>query len=185
MNPIKDKIKQAYGELKSTQGYTNPMQSPKILKAVISVGVGSFKDKKKVELAINRISLITGQKPVVRGAKQSVAAFKVREGDPVGLQVTLRGKRMFDFLDKLVNVSLPRTKDFRGISVKAIDDMGNYTLGIKEHSIFPETADEELKDIFGLAITVVTTSQSKSETEAFLKYLGFPFKKIEDNKKKK
>jgi len=185
MNPLKDKIKDAYGHLKSSQGYINPMQTPKILKAVVSVGVGSFKDKKKVELAIDRISKITGQKPVVRGAKQSVAAFKVREGDPVGLQVTLRGKRMFDFLDKLVNVSLPRTKDFRGISIKSIDDMGNYTLGIKEHSIFPETADEELKDIFGLAITVVTTARTKPETEAFLKYLGFPFKKIEEDKKKK
>lgn len=177
MKTIQEKTKEVFGSLKSEQGYKNPMQAPKVMKVVVSVGVGSFKDKKKIELAIDRLTKITGQKPSVRGAKQSVAAFKVREGDPVGLQVTLREKRMFDFLDKLVNIALPRTKDFRGIPLSGIDEMGNYTLGIREHSIFPETADEELKDIFGLAVTIVTTAQNKKEVEALLRFLDFPFKK--------
>ena len=177
MKPIKEKIKSAYEKLKTSMEYTNPMESPRIVKVVVNAGTGSFKDKNKKELALDRLTKITGQKPVVKGAKQSVAAFKVRQGDPVGLQVTLRGERMYAFLDKLVNVALPRTKDFRGISLKAADEMGNYTLGIKEHTIFPETTDEELKDVFGLAVTIVTTAKSKKELMAFLEYLDFPFKK--------
>jgi large subunit ribosomal protein L5 len=177
MKKIQEKSKEVFASLKSEHGYKNPMQAPKVTKVVVSVGVGSFKDKKKIELAINRLTKITGQKPSVRGAKQSVAAFKVRQGDPVGLQVTLRGKRMFDFLDKLVNIALPRTKDFRGIPVTGVDEMGNYTLGIREHSIFPETTDEELKDIFGLAVSIVTTAKNKKEVQALLTFLDFPFKK--------
>ena len=176
---LKQKIKDAYMALKESQGYTNPMQAPKITKVVINVGTGSFKDKKKGELAIDRVARITGQRPAVKGAKISIAAFKVREKDPVGLQATLRGQRMYDFLDKLVNVSLPRTKDFRGIPTKSVDDKGNYTLGIKEHIIFPETPDEELKDVFGLAVTIVTTAKNKKEVKAFLDHLGFPFRKAE------
>jgi len=177
MKTIQEKSKEVFANLKSTQGYKNTMQAPKIMKVVVSVGVGSFKDKKKIELAIDRLTKITGQKPSVRGAKQSVAAFKVRQGDPVGLQVTLRGKRMLTFLDKLVNIALPRTKDFRGIPSTGIDEMGNYTLGIREHSIFPETTDEELKDVFGLAVSIVTSAKSKKEVEALLTFLDFPFKK--------
>lgn len=183
MQSIQEKTKKAYQVLKGDRGYKNSMQAPRILKVVISAGVGSFKDKKKIELAIDRISKITGQKPAVRGAKQSVAAFKVRQNDPVGLQVTLRGKRMYSFLDKLVNVALPRTKDFRGIPITAIDEMGNYTLGIREHTIFPETTDEELKDVFGLAVTIVTSAQSKDELKSFLEYLEFPFRKVGDARK--
>lgn len=163
--------------MKDDFGYKNIMQAPKIQKVIVSSGVGSFKDKKKIELAFDRLSKITGQRPVKKGAKQSVASFKVREGDIVGLQVTLRGQRMYDFLDRLINISLPRTKDFRGISDKGIDEMGNYTLGIKENTIFPESADEDLKDVFGLAVTVVTSVNNKKETKAFLTHLGFPFKK--------
>ncbi len=185
MKTIKEKTKEAFKALKESEGYRNVMQSPKIQKVVISAGVGSFKDKKKIELAVDRLTKITGQKPSTRGAKQSVAAFKVREGDPVGLQVTLRGNRMYSFIDKLINIALPRTKDFRGISIKSIDEMGNYTLGIKEHTIFPETTDEELKDVFGLAVTIVTTATTKKELEAFLRHLGFPFKKIEETKERK
>lgn len=173
---VKNKMADAYKDLKEGMGYKNPMQSPRIQKVVINVGTGSFKDPKKREVVIDRLAKITGQKPAVRGAKQSIAAFKVREGDPVGVQVTLRGKRMYDFLEKLINISLPRTKDFRGISLKAADEMGNYTLGIKEHIIFPETPDEELKDIFGLSITVVTTAKTQKEALALLKHVGFPFK---------
>jgi large subunit ribosomal protein L5 len=163
-------------ELQKTLGIKNPMRTPRMVKVVISAGTGSFRDPKKRDLALYRLSKITGQRPAVRGAKQSIANFKVRQGEPVGLQITLRGKRMEDFLAKLVHVALPRTKDFRGIPLNSIDDMGNYTLGIKEHTIFPEAADEELKDVFGFAITVVTTGKDKKETEALLRSYAFPFR---------
>lgn len=185
MKTIKEKNDGAFTALKESQKYTNPMQAPRLVKVVISAGVGSFKDKKKIDLVEDRLTKITGQKASKKGAKVSIAAFKVRQGDPVGFQVTLRGKRMYDFIDKLVNIALPRTKDFRGISSKAIDAMGNYTLGIREHSIFPETSDEELKDIFGLAVTVVTTAKNATEARAFLDHLGFPFKKGEEAEKSK
>ena len=126
----------------------------------------------------DRLAKITGQKASERGAKQSISNFKIRQGDPVGFQITLRGKRMNDFLDRLLNIALPRTRDFRGISSLGIDEIGNYTLGIKEHSIFPETSDEDIRDVFGLAITVVTSSNNALEAKAFLEHLGFPFKKV-------
>lgn len=175
MKMIKEKTADAFETLKKDFGYKNAMQAPKVVKVIISAGVGSFRDKKKIEVAIDRLSKITGQKPVRKGAKQSVAAFKVREGDTVGVMITLRGARMYDFLDRLINIALPRTKDFRGISPKGIDEMGNYTLGIKENTIFPESSDEDLKDVFGLAVTVVTNVKDKKETKAFLTHLGFPF----------
>jgi len=154
------------------------MQTPKIQKVVVSVGVGKMaKDKSKVELVADRLAKITGQKPASRGAKQAISTYKTRIGDKVGYQVTLRGKRAEDFLNRVVHIALPRTKDFKGISTGAIDEMGNYTLGIKEHTVFPETADEELKDVFGMAVTVVTTAKNKKEAEVYLRHLGFPFKK--------
>ncbi len=177
MKPIKEKIKESYQILKPEFGYTNVMQAPKIKKVVVSVGVGSIKDKKKVELVADRVARITGQKPISRGAKQSIATFKTRQGDLVGYQVTLRGARMYDFLDRLLNIALPRTRDFRGISGDSVDEMGNYSLGIKEHSIFPETSDEELKDIFGIGLTVVTSVKDPKQTKRFLEVVGFPFKK--------
>jgi len=177
MENLKTKINNAFKVLKESQGYKNKMQTPKILKVVVSTGVGSFKDKNKIKVVEDRLARITGQKASARGAKVAIANFKSRQGDIVGYQVTLRGNRMFDFLERLLHIALPRTKDFRGINRTSADEMGNYTLGIKEHNIFPETADEELKDVFGLAITVVTSAKSKSEVVAFLEYLGFPFKK--------
>lgn len=177
MEYTKDKIKKAYEIMKNDFGYKNIMQAPKIDKVVISAGVGSFKDKKKIDLVVDRLSKITGQMPVKKGAKQSIASFKVREGDTVGVSVTLRGQRMYDFIDRLINLDLPRTKDFRGIPNNSVDQMGNYTLGIKEHTIFPETGDEELKDVFGLSVTFVTNIKDKKETLRFLTSLGFPFKK--------
>lgn len=177
METLKTKIEKAFDALKTTQGYKNKMQSPRIKKVVISVGVGSIKDKAKTKLIADRLAKITGQKAAERTAKIAIAGFKSRQGDMVGYQVTLRGARMYDFLEKLIHISLPRTKDFRGINRESADGMGNYTLGIKEHTIFPETADEDIKDVFGLAITIVTTARSKSEVQAFLDYLGFPFKK--------
>lgn len=170
MDNIKEKAKKV-------PGYKNAMQAPRILKVVVSAGVGSFKDKNKFKVVEDRLARITGQKAAPRGAKISIASFKSRQGDVVGYQVTLRGKRLYDFLDRLVHIALPRTKDFRGISPNSTDEMGNYTLGIKEHNIFPETSDEELKDVFGLAVTIVTTAKTKEEVLAFLTHLGFPFKK--------
>ena len=170
MQTLKDKTQKM-------EGYKNPMQRPKITKVVVSVGVGSFKDKNKFKIVEDRLAKITGQKAAPRGAKVSVASFKSREGDVVGYQVTLRGHRMHDFLEKLIHIALPRTKDFRGINPTAADEMGNYTLGIKENTIFPESTDEELKDVFGLAITIVTTAKSKEEVLKLLTHLGFPFKK--------
>ncbi|HEY4528422.1 MAG TPA: 50S ribosomal protein L5 [Candidatus Paceibacterota bacterium] len=162
---------------RTLEGYKNPMERPRLLKVVVSTGVGSFKDKNKLKIVEDRLARITGQKALTRGAKISIASFKSREGDTVGYQVTLRGERMHDFLEKLIHISLPRTKDFRGISPTSADEMGNFTLGIKEHTIFPETADEELKDVFGLAITIVTTAKSKEEVVKLLTHLGFPFRK--------
>lgn len=177
MKTVTEKLTTAHDLFKTQFGLTNKMQSPKITKVIVSVGVGSVKDKKKVEIIADRITKITGQKPAPRSAKQSIATFKLRQGDKVGYQVTLRGARMLAFIDKLINIALPRTRDFRGISKTGIDEMGNYSLGIKENTIFPETADEDLKDVFGMSITFVTSSKDKKHTEALLTHLGFPFKK--------
>lgn len=177
MKTLKAKQADAFVAMKKDFGYTNAMQAPKILKVVVSAGVGSFKDKKKVELAGDRLAKITGQKAVLRGAKKSIASFKSREGDPMGFQVTLRGEKMWSFLEKLVHIAIPRTKDFRGLPASSVDGMGGYTIGVREHTIFPETAEEELKDVFGLGITVVTNVKSKAETKKFLELLGFPIKK--------
>ena len=166
-----------FAVLKEKMGWTNLMQAPRLSKVVISVGTGSFKDKKKNELVAARLMKITGQKPAPRGAKKAIASFKTRLGDLIGYQITLRGPRLFGFLDKFLNVALPRTKDFRGISPKAVDEMGNITIGIKEHTIFPETADEDLRDVFGLAITIVTTAQTHAEALAFFEHIGIPFRK--------
>lgn len=174
---MKEKVKDSYKTLKDALGLKNVMQAPKILKVVVSSGVGSFSDKKKIDIVEDRLAKITGQKPIRRGAKQSIASFKSRQGDIVGVQVTLRGEKMWNFLDRLINVALPRTKDFRGISNDAYDDMGNYTLSIKEHTVFPETADEDLKDVFGFAITLVTNLKDKKSAKSFLEALNLPFKK--------
>lgn len=177
METMKEKTAKVFEALKGECGYKNKMEAPKLVKVVVSSGVGSYKDKTKFKIVEDRLARITGQKAAPRPAKISVAGFKSRQGDVVGYQVTLRGARMLDFLDRLIHIALPRTKDFRGLSRDAADEMSNYTLGIKEHSIFPETSDEELKDVFGLAVTVVTTAKSKRELLSFLTYLGFPFKK--------
>lgn len=174
MSLTKQLQQSSYLALAKDFGYTSPMQGPRIVKVVVSSGVGKKRDKKQIELISDRLAKITGQKAAPRAAKQSIASFKVREGDTVGLQVTLRGARMYDFLDKLVHIVLPRTRDFRGLSPKGIDDMGNFTIGLREHTIFPEASDEDLKDVFGLAVTVVTTAKGKKEAEAFLRHLGFP-----------
>ena len=174
---MKQKTKEVFEELKDKLGLKNIMQSPKIVKVVINSGVGSFSDKKKIDIVVDRLAKITGQKPIKRGAKKSIATFKSRQGDIVGIQVTLRGEKMWSFLDRLFNIALPRTKDFRGISEKALDEMGNYTLSIKEHTVFPETTDEDLKDVFGFSVTLVTNLKFASSSLQFFKALNFPFKK--------
>ena len=146
---------------------------------VVSSGTGSG-FKKNIDfndLVKDRITKITGQKPSTKSAKKSIASFKIRTGDPIGVMVTLRGARMYGFLEKLINVAIPRTKDFRGIDKKIVDNIGNLTMSIKEHTIFPETGDEELKDVFGLAVTMVTTAKTKEEALDFFELLGIPFKK--------
>lgn len=178
MKIAKQKEKDAMKSLAS-RGYKNVHQVPRLQKIVVSSGIGSGmkKDKDRGTLVADRISKITGQKPTLRTAKQSVASFKIRTGDPVGLSVTLRGEKMYHFLDKFIHIALPRTKDFRGIDKKVVDDIGNMTIGIKEHTIFPEAADEDLRDVFGLSITLVSSAKTKEEATAYFEYLGIPFKK--------
>jgi len=177
MMKMKEKVNKSFKDLKETLKLKNVMQAPKIMKVVVNSGVGSMVDKKKIDIVLDRLAKITGQKPIKRGAKKSIATFKSREGDIVGVQATLRGEKMWSFLDRLFNIALPRTKDFRGISPLAIDEMGNYTLSVKEHTVFPETADEDLKDVFGFSATIVTNLKDKSSALEFFKALDFPFKK--------
>ncbi len=174
MKTTKEKAQEAFSALKGTLGYTNTMQAPRLVKAVVSVGTGKVSDKAKLKTIEERLTRITGQKTSPRPAKKSIASFKLRERDIIGQQVTLRGPRMYSFLDKLIHIALPQTKDFRGLKVGAIDDMGNITIGIKEHTIFPETGDEDVRDIFSFAITIVTTAKTKKEAEAFFRHIGLP-----------
>src|SRR3972149_6793841 len=179
MKTIKEKENKAFELLKSKFGYKNKMAAPHLTKVVINSGTGSAlqKDKNRNDLVMDRLAKITGQKGASRAAKKSIAGFKLRQGEPIGVVVTLRGKKMYGFLDKFLNIALPRTKDFRGLDRKTVDNIGNLTIGIREHTIFPETSDEELKDVFGMAITIVTTAKSKAEALAFFELLGIPFKK--------
>ena len=179
METVKQKEKKAYEILKAKYSYKNVMASPKLVKIVVAVGTGSGikRNKDHNKFIMDRLAKITGQKPATRGAKKSIASFKIRIGDQVGVMVTLRGARMYGFLDKLINVAIPRTKDFRGIDRKIVDGIGNLTMSIKEHTIFSETGDEELKDVFGMGVTIVTTAKNKAEATDFFEILGVPFKK--------
>ncbi len=177
MKNLKEKYKTNVPAIQKELGLSNIMAVPKITKVVVSTGTGRIRDKKRNALVEDRLAKITGQKASPRGAKISIASFKLREGEIIGFATTLRGERMWSFLSKLINVAIPRMRDFRGLEVKAIDDMGNFTMGIKEHTIFPETADEDLKDVFGVAVTMVTTAKNKKEAEVLLRHIGFPFKK--------
>lgn len=172
----KEKVAGAFKAMKDDFKYTSAMQAPRISKIVISSGVGSVHDKKKRELILDRLTKIAGQAPAPRSTTKSISQFKTRVGDLAGYMVTLRGARMYSFLDKMNNIVFPRVRDFRGLNAKSIDDMGNITIGFKEHTVFPETADEEAKDLFGLAITITTTAKSKKEAEAFLRHIGLPLK---------
>ena len=165
--------------LKEKFGYKNEMAIPKITKVSVNVGVGRFtKDKAYIDAVANTITRITGQKPVFTKSRKSISAFKVREGNIVGVMATLRGERMYDFLDKLVHVTFPRVRDFRGISEKIIDRTGNMSIGFKEHLPFPEVKADEVDSIHGIEVTVTTTAKSKEEGLELFRLLGFPFKKI-------
>ena len=156
----------------------NVMAVPKVTKVTINTGIGKLiKDDAAVKKVERDLALLSGQKPVVRAAKKSISSFKVREGMPVGMSVTLRGRRMYDFLDRLIALALPMSKDFRGIDPKNVDRDGNLNLGIKEQTIFPEVTYETLKDIFGLQVTVTTNAKNHERGMALLRHLGFPFKK--------
>lgn len=158
--------------------YQNVMQVPKLEKVVINMGVGQAKDNPKVlEAAVSELEIIAGQKPILTHAKKSIANFKLREGMKIGTKVTLRGEKMYDFLDKLMNIALPRVRDFRGVSATAFDGRGNYALGIKEQLIFPEIEYDKVESIRGLDIVIVTTAQTDEEARVFLEKMGMPFKK--------
>lgn len=174
---IKEKVKTTFDTLKGDFKYKNKLQAPQIKRVVVTTTIGSIKDPKKKELMLDRMTKITGQKPVITIAKKSVAGFKLRAGDASGYKITLRGEKMWDFLEKVVNIALPRTKDFRGVSSTGIDNMGNFSFGIKEHTVFPETSDESIQDVFSFGATIVTTSKTKKETKALLDMIGFLFKK--------
>ena len=158
--------------------YSSSMQAPKVEKIVLNIGVGdAVSNSKLLDEAVNELTLITGQKPVITRAKKSIAGFKLRKGAPIGCKVTLRGERMYEFLDKLVNISLPRVRDFRGVSNNSFDGRGNYTLGIKEQLIFPEINFDKVNKLRGTDIVFVTTAKSDEEGRELLAQLGMPFKK--------
>lgn len=179
MKSVKEIESKSFETLKGKFGYTNPLSAPRLVKVVVTVGTGKgIKNNKNFNDHVSdRLAKITGQKAAIRKAKKAIASFKTRQGDPIGVLVTLRGKKMYDFLDKLLNVAFPRTKDFRGVNISGVDQLGNMSLGIKEHTIFPEIKDEELKDVFSLGVNIVTTAGSKQEAEEFLKMIGMPFAK--------
>ncbi|MBZ4668645.1 MAG: large subunit ribosomal protein [Epulopiscium sp.] len=159
-------------------GYKNKLAVPKIEKVIINMGVGEAKDNPKVlEAAVSDLTLIAGQKPVVTKAKKSVAAFKIREGMPIGCKVTLRGERMYDFIDRLINLALPRVRDFRGVSPDSFDGRGNYALGIKEQLIFPEIEYDKIDKVRGMDVIFVTTANTDEEARELLRLFGMPFRK--------
>ena len=178
MNSLKEKYESTIkGELKSKYNYSSSMEIPKLEKIVVNIGVGDGShDDKFIEAATAELEAITGQKAVVTKAKKSIAGFKLREGQPIGVKVTLRGENMYAFLEKLIKVALPRVRDFRGVSPKAFDGRGNYTLGIKDQLIFPEIEYDKVDKLRGMDIIFVTTAETDEEAKELLKLLGMPFK---------
>jgi large subunit ribosomal protein L5 len=183
MNNNEPRLKKIYREQVAPElfkefGYSSPMQTPRLTKIVVSMGVGeALQNKKLLDAAIDDLTLITGQKAVKTKARQSIANFKIREGQEIGAKVTLRGAMMYEFLDRLVNVALPRVKDFRGVNQNAFDGHGNYSLGITEQIIFPEIDFDKIEKVSGLNIAIVTTARTDAEAKAFLAKFGMPFRK--------
>lgn len=178
MSRLKDFYRETVtGELKEKFGFANVMQVPRIEKVTINMGLGeAVADKKIIEKALGDLTKIAGQKPIVTKARKSVASFKIRDGYPIGAKVTLRRERMYEFLDRLVNVSLPRVRDFRGISPKGFDGRGNFNLGVKEQIIFPEINYDQVDAIRGMDIAITTSANNDDEGKALLEAFGFPFR---------
>ncbi|MFD2445223.1 50S ribosomal protein L5 [Bacillus sp. CGMCC 1.16607] len=179
MNRLKEKyVKEITPALMSKFSYKSVMQVPKLDKIVINMGIGdAVANAKALDVAVEELATITGQKPVVTRAKKSIAGFRLREGMPIGAKVTLRGERMYEFIDKLVSVSLPRVRDFRGVSKKSFDGRGNYTLGVKEQLIFPEIDYDKVSKVRGMDIVIVTTANTDEEARELLTQIGMPFQK--------
>jgi large subunit ribosomal protein L5 len=179
MNRLKEQYQnEIVDSLMEKFDYESVMEVPKIEKIVLNMGVGdAVSNTRNLENAVNELTLIAGQKPVVTRAKRSVAGFRLREGMPIGTKVTLRGERMYDFLDKLVSVSLPRVRDFRGVNKNSFDGRGNYTLGVSEQLIFPEISYDDVSKVRGLDIVIVTTAETDEESRELLSQLGMPFQK--------
>jgi len=168
----------AIPEMMKKFGYKNKLAIPKIQKVVVNTGVGSVKEKEKLLLIVKHLAEITGQNPSGCPAKKSIASFKTRKGVIIGYCVILRGRRMYDFLNKLINVAIPRKRDFRGLAENSVDESGNLNIGFKDHMVFPEMVDENIKNAFGISVSVVTSAKSKKEAVEFFKSLGFPFKHL-------
>ena len=179
MSRLKDKyLNEVSSALMSKFEYKSVMQIPKVEKIVINMGVGdAVQNSKALDVAVEELTTITGQKPVVTKAKKSIAGFRLREGQAIGAKVTLRGERMYEFLDKLISIALPRVRDFRGVSKKAFDGRGNYTLGVKEQLIFPEIDYDKVSKVRGMDIVIVTTANSDEEARELLTQFGMPFQK--------
>ena len=176
--PIKARYARVVPEMTERHGYTNPMAVPRIDKIVINMGVGEAReDSKVIERAQRELATIALQRPVVTKARKSVSNFKIRAGMPVGLKVTLRGERMWAFLDKLINVALPRVRDFRGVSANSFDGRGNYTMGVRDQTMFPEISIDQVDAVRGMDIVIVTTAGSDEEARSLLELLGMPFRK--------
>ncbi|MFA6460051.1 MAG: 50S ribosomal protein L5 [Patescibacteria group bacterium] len=183
MNLKEQYQKEVVNKMKAAFGFKNNLAVPKILKVVLNVGIGRSKDDPKLaEIAESNLKRITAQAPIYTISKKSISAFKVREGMKVGLKVTLRGQRMWDFLEKLVKITLPRVRDFRGLDPKIVDKTGNLSIGFKEHLVFPEIKSDEVDKIHGLELAVSTTAKNHAEGLALFKNLGFPFKEEEGKK---
>jgi large subunit ribosomal protein L5 len=176
---LKERYKdQAVPALMKEFSYKNIMEVPKLVKVVLNVGLGeAIQNIKLLDAAQKELSMVTGQKAVQTKAKKSIASFKLRQGMPIGCKVTLRGDMMYEFLDRLVSVALPRIRDFKGVSGKAFDGLGNYTLGIKEQIIFPEIDYDKVEMVHGMDVTICTTARTDSESKALLRHLGMPFRK--------
>ncbi|MCD6255094.1 MAG: 50S ribosomal protein L5 [Deltaproteobacteria bacterium] len=171
--------KEVVPQLMKEMGYKNPMQVPRLVKIVINMGIGEATQNIKVlDAAVEELAIIAGQRPIIRRAKRSIAAFKLKAGMPIGCKVTLRRERMYDFLDKLIHFALPRVRDFKGLSAKSFDGRGNYSIGIREHIIFPEINYDKIDKIKGMNITFVTTAKTDKEGRALLKKLGLPLREL-------
>lgn len=171
-------LQEAVPAMREEFNYRNIMQVPRLVKVVVNIGLGeAIQNAKALDAAVSDLSAITGQRPVITRAKRSVAAFKVRTGMPIGTMVTLRGQRMYDFLDKLMNVVLPRIRDFQGVSPKSFDGRGNYSLGLQEQIVFPEIDYDKVDKIRGMEVTIVTTARTDEEARRLLQLLGMPFRK--------